>query len=165
MTAPGASRGGPSRASGGSSGFKGAVLVGLAVIAGIVGLQIVDDSGNSTSTNVAATNATTAPGSVTTTVAVRPPNEVRVKVYNASGVLGVAQTMTDTLQAKGYNMQAPATITKTRAGTAVQCLAGFEGEAAQLAAAIANGTPVEPYPSSPPDGADTADCLVIIGTT
>jgi hypothetical protein len=135
----------------------------LAVIAGIVGLQIVDDS-NSSSPNVAVSDATTAPGAVTTTAALRAPNQVRVKVYNASGVLGVAQTMTDTLQAKGYNMQAPATITKTRAGTAVQCHPGFAKEGAALAAAIANGATVEPYPSSPPDGADTADCLVIIGT-
>ena len=97
------------RPPGASGGAHGAVVVGLAVILGIVGLQILDDSGrqrigSATATTVAGTPTTGG----TTTTPIRPNNEVRVKVYNGSGVQGVAQTLTDKLRAEGYNMQAPA---------------------------------------------------------
>jgi len=44
VTAPGGSRGAPARTPGVSSAVRGAVIVGLAVIVGIVGLQILDDN-------------------------------------------------------------------------------------------------------------------------
>ena len=86
----------------------------------------------------------------TTTTPIRPNNEVRVKVYNGSGVQGVAQTLTDQLRAKGYNMQAPETADKERQGTVVQCVSGFEREGAVLAAVRrrqrceGRGVPVRP---------------------
>jgi hypothetical protein len=133
------------------------------VIVGIVGLQILDD--NDSGSGAAADSSSSTVAGVTTTAPIRQPNEVRVKVYNASGVLGVAQTTSDTLKAKGYNAQAPATLNSKRTGTAVQCRAGFEREGAELAAnAIGNGATEEPFPKNPPAGADGADCLVIIGT-
>jgi len=133
------------------------------VIVGIVGLQILDDNGSGSGAAARSSSGTVA--GVTTTSAIHPPAEVRVKVYNASGVLGVAQTASDTLKAKGYNVQTPATLGSKRTGTAVQCRPGFEREAAELAAhAVGNGATVEPFPKSPPAGADSADCLVIIGS-
>jgi hypothetical protein len=142
-------------------------VIGLAVILGIVGLQILDDSGGGSSN----ATGTTTPGSVngggttTTPIKVRPNNEVRVKVYNASGVQGRAQTLTDQLRAKGYNMQAPATLDDERQGTVVECNTGFDAEATALALfGVDNGSTVQPYPSDPPEGASEADCLVIIGT-
>ena len=135
------------------------------MILGIVGLQILDDSGGGPSD---ATTVTTTPGTsgATTTGPIRPNNEVRVKVYNASGVQGVAQTLTDQLRAKGYNMQAPETSDKERQGTAVQCVSGFEREGAVLALyGVGSGAKTEAYPSDPPEGASDADCIVIIGTT
>jgi hypothetical protein len=141
------------------------VLVGLAVILGVVGLQILDDS--SSGSGARASGSGGGSGSTVlpaTTGPVRTPSQVRVKVYNASGVQGVAQTMTDTLKAQGYNAPAPATLDAKSSGTAVECRAGFEREAAVLASVIGNGAAVQPFPSSPPPGADAGDCLVIIGT-
>jgi hypothetical protein len=164
VTAPGDGRGGSARGPGGSSALRGAVLVGLAVILGVVGLQILDDS-NPGRGNSASSSVTSAGAGTTTTGPIRPPNEVRVKVYNASGTQGQAQTTTDTLKAKGYNMQAPATLATKRTGSVIQCRPGFEREGAQLLpdSAIVGATQ-QPFPSSPPAGADTADCIVIIGT-
>jgi hypothetical protein len=164
VTAPRGS--GSPRAPGASSGARGAIVVGLAVILGIVGLQILDDSGPSTS--VATVTTTAGPGtssSSSTTAAVRPVNQVRVKVYNASSVQGVAQTLTDSLRAKGYNMQTPTNLNSRRAGTVVECVKGFEREGALLAVyGVGNGAKPQAYPSQPPAGASDADCLVIIGT-
>jgi hypothetical protein len=158
---------GSSRVPGPSSGARGAIVVGLAVILGIVGLQILDDSGPSTS--VATVTSTTAPtgqaGSPSTTSGVRPPAQVRVKVYNASGVQGRAQILTDQLKSAGYNMQTPANLSSQRAGTVVECVKGFKREGALLALyGVPNGAQPQPYPSDPPAGASDADCLVIIGT-
>jgi hypothetical protein len=156
--------------------------VGLAVILGIVGLQILDDSGNGSSsdavtttvlgatTGVATTGVTgTTAGSTsrptTTTAPARPAAQVRVKVYNASGVQGRAQTLTDKLKAKGYNMQTAANLDKQRKGTVVECVKGFAREAAVLAQfGVESGAVTAAYPSSPPPGASDADCIVIIGT-
>jgi hypothetical protein len=168
VTAP---RGGrPARSPGPASGAKGAIVVGLAVILGIVGLQILDDSGNGSSDAVttsapgSTTGSTTGPG-VATTAPPRAAGQVRVKVYNASGVQGRAQTLTDKLRAKGYNMQAPANLDKQRQGTVVQCVNGFEREGAVLAQfGVENGAVSEKYPADPPEGAADADCIVIIGT-
>lgn len=161
MTAP---RGGPARSPGPSGGARGVVVIGMAVILGIVGLQILDDSGGSTNATGTTTPATSGP--VTTKVSLRPNSQVRVKVYNASSLQGRAQTLTDELRAKGYNMQAPATLKSQRKGTVVECVRGFEREGTLLALyGVDKGSTVQPYPASPPAGASEADCLVIIGTS
>jgi hypothetical protein len=172
VTAPRGDGGGPSRSSGISSAARGAIIVGLAVILGIVGLQILDDSSpgsaSSDTTATTVTNATgtsSGAGSASTTIARRPNSEVRVKVYNASGVQGRAQILTDQLKALGYNTQAPATLSAERAGTVVECTAAFAAEGTLLALyGVGDGATAQPYPSSPPEGASETDCLVIIGT-
>ena len=79
--------------------------------------------------------------------------------------ISTAQTMTDKLHAKGYNMQAPANLDEERAGTIVQCVDGFQREGTLLAGyGIGNGAAIEPYPNDPPEGASDADCIVTIGT-
>jgi LytR cell envelope-related transcriptional attenuator len=169
VTAPRGDGGGPSRSSGLSSAARGAILVGLAVILGIVGLQILDDSGpssgSSDATVTTVAGAGGGSGTTGTTLAVRPNNEVKVKVYNASGVQGRAQILTDDLKTKGYNMQTPANLKTQRAGTVVECVDGFKTEGTLLALyGVDNGSTLEPYPSNPPAGASDADCIVIIGT-
>jgi hypothetical protein len=158
--------GGPARSPGVSGGARGAVVIGLAVILGIVGLQILDDSGNGSSGTTSSTGAATVTtGGSATTVGLRAPKDVRIKVYNASGVSGRAQTLTDQLRADGYNMQDPANLSTQRQGTVVECVSGFEREATVLAAyGVDAGSTVEPYPSKPPNGASDADCIVIIGS-
>jgi hypothetical protein len=157
--------GGPARSPGGAGGAKGAVVVGLAVILGIVGLQILDDSGDGSSSatgTTAGTTVTTVAGA--TTVPPRENKDVRVKVYNASGVQGRAQTLTDTLRADGYNMKEPETLDDQRQGTVVECVAGFEVEGKLLSLYGVAGSTTAPYPSDPPEGASDADCIVVIGT-
>jgi hypothetical protein len=172
VTAPRGNRGGPTRSPGISSAARGAIVVGLAVILGIVGLQILDDSGpGSGSSDATATTVTTVPGASAgtgttgTTTGHRPNNAVKVKVYNASGVQGRAQILTDHLKAIGYDTQAPANLSSGRAGTVVECIKGFEADGTLLALYGVGGTATpQPYPSSPPAGASEADCIVVIGT-
>jgi hypothetical protein len=156
-------------APGASGGARAAIVVGLAVILGIVGLQILDDSGDGSSdatvTTVPGVTTTGTDGTATTTTPVRNNKDVRVKVYNASGVPGRAQTLTDTLGEKHYDMQDPANLADKRQGIAVECVAGFEREAQLLASyGVGGGATAQPYPSDPPDGASDADCIVVIGT-
>jgi hypothetical protein len=145
---------------------RGAVLIGLAVIVGIVGLQILDDSGGTSVTAPTAsesTVATTGPTG-TTGAAARPADQVRVRVYNASGVQGQAQAESDKLGALGWNTLEPADFGSTRTGTVVTCRDGFRPDADVLAVfGVGRGAVVEPYPSNPPEGADEVDCLVILG--
>lgn len=146
---------------------RGAVLIGLAVIAGIVGLQILDDSGDTgvstPGASSGATDTTRAPSTATTGTA-RPAGDVRLRVYNASGVQGQAQAESDKLKALGWNTFEPADFGSTRTGTVVQCRGGYEVDANVLAVfGVGRGAVVEPYPSKPPEGASDVDCLVILG--
>jgi hypothetical protein len=140
----------------------------LAVILGIVGLQILDDSGGGKSDATATTTPVTTPaggGAVTTTVPMRENRAVRVKVYNASGVSGRAQSLSQTLHTKDYDMQDPANLDKPRQGTVVECVTGFEREGQVLALyGVGSGATAQAYPSDPPEGASDADCIVVIGT-
>jgi hypothetical protein len=148
------------------SSLRGAALVGLAVIVGIIGLQILDDSGTGSSSQASTqggeTTTTTRPGS---TPRRHNPGQVNVKVYNASDVQGAAQQVSDKLKGAGYQTQAVANLNTTRKGTVVQCRPGFETDGRIIAIyGVGNGATYEPFPSNPPAGADNADCIVILGT-
>jgi hypothetical protein len=148
-----------------SSGARGAIVIGLAVILGIVGLQILDDSGPGNNNATIATIPGVTVGSATTTIPLKPNAQVRVKVYNGSGVQGTAQTMSDKLKALGYNMQTPANLKVQHSGTVVECIEGFKREGTLLAGyGVGNGATLQPYPKDPPAGASDADCIVVIGT-
>ena len=154
MTAPRGRAGGPGTSTGVPPAARGAVIVGLAVIVGIIGLQVLDDS--STSDGAAPATGVTTPttgASETTLPAARPQGEVRVKVYNASGVDGQAQATTDKLKSLGWVTLTPGDFGSTRTGTVVQCRSGFESDATVLAVyGVGRGsTPatVEPYPAEP----------------
>jgi len=160
VTAPG--RGG----SGGEplpSSLRGAALIGLAVIVGIIGLQILDDSkggGSSSAPAGESSTSTTQGGPAPHTAA-----QVTVKAYNASDVQNAGRTVTDKLKGLGYVTLDPANAGSTRKGTAVQCRSGYEGDAKVLAYEVGNGAVVEPFPSEPPSGSENANCIVIVGTT
>jgi len=152
-----------------SSAARGAALVGLAVLIGIVLLQVVDDGttgpiGDGSGPPGSATT-TTEPGPTSTTKAageVRPPQQVTVVVLNGSGRPGAATAQTNALKAKGYQTLTPADATR-REGTVVYYRPGFEREAAALATAVGGNPNVEPMPETPPPGAEDADCVVILG--
>jgi hypothetical protein len=146
------------------SAFRGAALVFVAVVVGIIGLQILDDSGGGSS-------ASPAPESTSTTIAGEAPkahdnrSEVTIKVYNASNVQGAAQSLSDKFKGFGYTTLPVATASSTRKGTVVQCRPGFEGDGVAIAVfGIGNGATSEAFPENAPDGSDDADCVVILGT-
>jgi hypothetical protein len=149
------------------SAARGAGLIGLAVIVGIVLLQVVDDGGGGSSggggggggTPTVVTGDTTA-----TTAAGRDPSQVRVLVLNAGQPSGAAGNLSNALRLNGYNTLTPTNDPVARQGVAVQCREGFDAEAAALAAAVGQGAVVEPFPAEPPAEAADADCLVLLGT-
>ena len=172
---------------------RGAALIGLLVVIGIIGLQVLDDSGPSSggvtvttipgqttlpSTSSTLTPATTKAGtpattkaastattkaSTATTAKVKKPADLKVMVYNASGVQGMAANMADKLKSVGYNVIGTDNITPTRTGTTVSCRVGLEAEAAKLSNDVGSGATTTTFPANPPKGSDQADCIVILG--
>ncbi len=166
---------------GGGPGFsaaRGAALIALAIILGVVLLQNIDDgnsgpvgdggtssttgspnSGPTTTTTVAPGTASTAP---TTKPAAIPPAQVTVLVLNASGREGVASTLTNTLKAKGYKTLPANNLTPVRSGTFVDVKAGKTAPCTAVAALVP-GAKVQPMPTPQPFVTD-ADCIVVIGS-
>lgn len=156
------------------SAARGAGLVALAVILGIVLLQVVDDGTSgpagdggggapvTTTTEAGDTDVTT------TTAAVvpepRPPAELTVQVLNGGAAAGAAGALTAQLAEAGYQT-VEATDTTPRTGNVVLFQAGLEREAATLATLVGEGTVVEPAPEPPPAGAGDVDLVVVLGGT
>ena len=160
-------------------GFWTGALVGGLVVAVLGGIAWVTVGGSSSDSSVA-THATTttshekttttlesttslATSTTVTTVAGRPPAQVRVEVVNASGKEGAAGAMSTTLKAAGYTIAGLGNAT-TQKGTTVSCKTGFDAEAATLAQTVGGGATTQPLPNPPPAGAANADCLVTLGT-
>ncbi|HEY7137641.1 MAG TPA: LytR C-terminal domain-containing protein [Acidimicrobiia bacterium] len=159
-------------------GARGALLIGLAVILGIVLLQVVDKGNEGpigdqkTSSTKAATTTTTklhavAPPRTTATTArpvpARTPAQIVVAVLNGSGQTGVAGTLTTQLKNKGYQT-VTAQDTTQRTGSVVYYRSGYSREAAALAAQISGNPKLAPMPSPPPSNADAnANLVVVIG--
>jgi hypothetical protein len=172
----GTSKVGPrDRRPGGGPGFsaaRGAALVALAVIIGIVLLQAIDDGnndqvGDAASSGSTTTSTTSAGGAGTTdTSASTPPPtvapaEVTVRVLNGSGVAGAAGDLTNTLKAKGYQTLL-AGDTAPRKGTVVDAKPAKTAECTTLAELITDAK-VQAMPDPVPGGQD-ADCIVILGS-
>ncbi len=147
-----------------SSAVRGAGLVGAAVVLGIILLQVIDDGPSSGDGGTTPGITTTTTGASTTTApAARARNEVRIKVYNAGAAEGTARLESNNLVALGYQVDPPAD-TQSRTGSVVACKPGFEAEAEQLAVDV--GPPdlgIEPFPSTPPEGSENVNCIVLLG--
>lgn len=160
------------------SAARGAALIAVAIILGVVLLNAIDDgnsgpvgdggAGSSTTSGASSSSTTTTvangttPSTVPTTKPVPiPPAQVTVIVLNASGRDGVASTLTNTLKAKGYKTL-PANNAPVRAGTVIDVKAGKTAPCTTLATLIP-GAKVQPMPSPPPIATD-ADCIVVIGS-
>jgi hypothetical protein len=181
----GSGSGGPSQgvAAHTTRAARGAGLIALAVILGVVLLQVVDKgntgpigdrsaakhpAATTTTTTAAATpstTATTAAASPTTAAqtATRPPSQVVVDVLNGSGTSGVAGQLTTQLKSKGYQTITPGD-TSHRSGSVVYYRSGFEREATALATLVPNNPKVAAMPSPAPQNADSsANIVVVIG--
>jgi len=160
----------------GFAAAKGAGLIAVAVIVGVLLLQIVDDGstgpiGNAGDASAATTTTAKKPASDKTTTTLdltmapaKTADQVRVLVLNGGAAAGSAGTLSEALKAKGYTNQEPANDdTAKRSGNVVHCRAGLEREASALAVAVGDGTPVEPFPDPAPAHSAAADCVVITG--
>lgn len=153
------------------SAGRGLALILVAIGIGMLLLYVVDDGTSGPANDAAAvttapTVTTTANGATTetTAAATRPPAEVRIKVYNASGVAGAAGSMTDDLATAGYtDALAPGNLA-TSATTYVACRSGFAGaEAAALATAVGANATVQAWPDPAPSDVGDAACIIVIG--
>ncbi len=162
-----------------NSAIRGAGLVGLAVILGIVLLQVIDKgpsgdtSGSSSSGSTSKTTPATTPqsggGAATSTPTTtakgggaKARGEVRVVVFNAGAASGAAANMTNKLRTLGYQLAPPAN-TNPRRGTAVQCKPGFDKEGTQLQGDVGPGTTVEPFANPALPGTENVNCVVLLG--
>jgi hypothetical protein len=159
------------------SAARGALLIGIAVIIGIVLLQVIDDgssgpigngsvsAGGTTDTTTSSDGGDSGSSTTTTTAStpVKPPAEVAVLVLNGSGRPGAATAQSNALKAKGYQTLQPAD-TADRQGNIVYFKTGFDRECTTVATNVDGAPKVEPNPSPPPTGSESASCVVILGS-
>lgn len=175
-------RGGGAPPPGGNAGARGALLLAVAVILGIVLLQQFDTpsvpSGQVSATSVpdqpAETSTTrrvgltTVPQVATTAVRARAKAEVKVLVANGAGLRGLGSQTTTALRGAGYTNTATPTDTTTSPidKTSIMYAEGYEAEARELAGALSLPATVITRLAAPPVAAadlDDAKLLVILG--
>lgn len=162
----------------GSQTLKGVLLIGAAVVLGIVLLQVVDDGSSGpvaagrTTTSTTSSTTTTTKGTgrtttttKTTTTPVKKPAQIRLLVLNAGAPTGSAATVSATLRSKGYtNQGTPTNDRKHRTGKVVLCRSSLSREAATLAVLLGKGTTHAAFGNPAPPGSSGYDCVVLIGS-
>ncbi|HEX2048097.1 MAG TPA: LytR C-terminal domain-containing protein [Acidimicrobiales bacterium] len=167
----------------GNAGARGALLLAVAVVLGIVLLQQfdsgidaggqvavdtsvpVDDEDETTTTR--RPGLTTVPATATTTAPARAKGDVRVLVANGSGIPRAAGNVSTFLRGLGWATLTPVDATATVEKTAVQFADGYEAEGREVAANLSlPGGVVVPMASPPVAAADlgNASVIVILGT-
>lgn len=152
---------------------RGALLVAVAVLIGVLLLARGLDSGDLVAsgrdddggeqTEGTSPGGTASSTTSTSAAAVRPPSEVRVLVANGSGVPGVAGQRSDALGAAGYVTLEPANAAPTPT-TQVLFVEGFQSEASAVATALGFApTAVQPLPDPPPVDPLDANVVVVLG--
>lgn len=146
---------------------RGLGLVAVAVVLGVVLLQITDDSGApSPGSDFAAVEepTTTTTNAIDLDTGLRPSSQVQVLVLNAARIEGAAGDMTEQLQAIGHPALVPGNA-PTQEETIIFYKPGFEREAAALAPEVSETAITEPLPDpSPFPGTEEADVVVVLGT-
>lgn len=159
--------------SGGTASIRGAALIAVAVLVGVVLLGKGFDSGLLPSTSDTpseqAANGNDGNGggdgttTTSTTAVVHTPAEVRVLVLNGSGLSGVAGTASQSLAAAGYVTLDPDNATATPT-TVVYFVPGFDADAAAAATVLGiPATAVQPLPTPPPVNPADANVIVVLG--
>lgn len=150
---------------------RGALLLAVAVVLGIVLLNAVDDGpADRVSTGAEppdaspTTSRSAAPATTSTTAPVRPPQEVKVLSANGTNRKGAAGKARDVLRESGYNVLTPLDA-KAASESAVYFLPTFEREAHGVALALAlPPTAVQPLPDPPPvPDLRGANVVVVLG--
>ena len=170
--------GGGGGGAGSNAGTRGALLLGVAVILGIILLQQFDNDIDTGGGPVAATSLpgdedttsttrpvglTSVPIVTTTTSRARAKADVRVLVANGAGVRGLGAATTNELKARGYNTLTPTDATAAVPRTSIQFLEGWEAEARELAGVLNLPPTVATRLAAPPvAAADIGDAKVIV---
>lgn len=172
---PGRGGGGPANA-GTNAGARGALLLGVAVILGIVLLQQFDNDLGSGAT-VSATSVpkagvttttrkvglTTVPVVTTTTAKARAKADVKVLVANGAGVRGLGGATTTALKNVGYTTLTPVDATAAVDKTSIQFAEGYEADARELAGVLGQPATIVTRLASPPvAAADLGDAKVVV---
>ncbi|HVL92677.1 MAG TPA: LytR C-terminal domain-containing protein [Acidimicrobiales bacterium] len=159
--------------SAGMAAGRGAALLAVAVLLGILLLSATDDEPTDVSVgpgvtepddSVTSTTLDEFPTTTITTLAARAPAEVKVLTLNATDVRGAAGRANDVVKAAGFNVLAPADGTRG-SPTAVFYTPTYEQEALAVASTLSlAGTSVQPVGTTPPV-ADLrgANVVVVVG--
>lgn len=158
----------------GSAAARGAGLLAVALILGIVLLHAFDTGTDPYSSSLRAlapaSTSTTArtravTPSSTTTQATRPPSEVKVLPANGSGTVGAGGKAGDVLKKAGYDVLAAVNTTRTVQSSTVEFAPGFEVDARAVAQVLGLAPAAVKAMPSPPPVADTrgVDVLVVVG--
>ena len=148
---------------------RGVALVVVGVALGVILFHSVGRSPAGSVASVAATpgaqSTTTMPATPSSTVAARPPAQVKTLVANGTKTSGAGAKVSDTLRKAGYNVLAPTNTTAPAASSAILFLPGFASEAGAVATALGLApTTVMPVPTpSPVANSQTANVVVVIG--
>ena len=145
---------------------RAVLLLVVAIVAGVLVLQVASRPISHRATVAATTTTTTVPGhpGTTATTAVKPTPAVKVLVANGSGVTGAAHYFSTQLKSAGWSMLTPTTASPVTA-TTVYYAAGDSKWADDIAGKFGlKPTAVHPYSSSVGvSGATQAGVLVIVG--
>ena len=120
----------------------------------------------STSTTQASHATTTQhPKKPTSTTSTIPKNQVKVQVANGTSTSGVATTLTNTLQAAGWNTLPPVNATSSASSSVVYYAANRKWAAEEIATELKlSSSAVQPLTTSVPvPGAAGDDVIVLIG--
>jgi hypothetical protein len=160
----------------GYAAFLGAMLIGVAVIIGIVLLQIGDNDNNGpagAASRPKSTTSTTKPKSQGTTSTTsnssspaRTPSQVHLIVLNGGAPSGQAAHTAAGLKLKGYTSQDDANTWTghEQSGNTVYCRAGLQREGTALATNVEGAKLSIPYPSPAPPFTAGTDCVVVVGS-
>jgi hypothetical protein len=155
--------------SAGGAAARGALLLAVALVIGILLLR--SGGGDPYSRSVRAVSpggpevSTQIPTATTVTVPLRTPADIKVLPTNGTSTAGAATNTGNRLKAAGYNVLAATNTTNPATASNVFYNPGFEREARVIAQLLgfADAT-VQPMPTPPPV-ADTrgADVIVVVG--
>jgi hypothetical protein len=173
-----ADRAGGRGGSGNSAGARGAILLAVAAVLGIVLLQAFDtdfDGGSGAGVDVGdttipdngangSTGSTIPTGPTDTTAPGRTPSDVSVLVANGADIRGLGSKTAETLQGLGYNTLTAVDATKALDATQVQYAEGYQAEARAIALTLGLASTAVVALNSPavPD-TQGANVIVLLG--
>jgi hypothetical protein len=150
------------------SSARGPILIGAAVVVGIVLFLVVHHSGSAAvriaaQSSTSSATATTPTTSASTHASGLPAAQVRLIVANGAGLSVTAASKIATLRRQGYPIVATVNTAATT-GNQVACKTGFSAEGHQLAKVLGAGSTIQPFPTYfAPSVVVLLDCLVTIG--